>query len=73
MITLFSSNSYTSADYKWLAAVLNTGMVYSSCSEAPDCPSCEHKNACGDMVRFYRFVSNKAESGVDRRGKRQAD
>lgn len=73
MITLFSSNSYTSADYKWLAAVLNTVMVYSSCSEAPDCSSCEHKNACGDMVRFYHFVSNKAESGVYRRGKRQAD
>ena len=73
MITLFSSNSYTPADYKWLAAVLNTGMIYSSCSEVQDCSSCEHKNACGDMVRFYRFVSNKSESGVDRRGKRQAD
>lgn len=73
MITLISSNSYTSADYKWLAAVINTGVVYSSCSEAPGCSSCEHKNACGDMVRFYRFVSNKAELGVDRRGKRQAD
>lgn len=73
MITLFSSNRYTPADYKWLAAVLNTGLIYSTCSEAPDCSSCEHKNACSDIVRFYRFVSNKSESGVNRRGKRQAD
>lgn len=73
MITLFSSNSYTPADYKWLAAVLNTGIINSTCSEAPDCSSCEHKTACGDMVRFYRFVSNKSESGAGHRGKRQAD
>ena len=73
MITLFSSTSYTAEDYKWLADVLNAGMIYSPCTKAPECQSCEHKKACADIMRFYRFVSNKAEYGVDRRGKRQAD
>lgn len=73
MITLFSSNNYTTADYKWLAGVLNAGMSYCSCAVASDCKSCEHKNACADMSRFCRFVSSKADSGAARRGKRQAD
>lgn len=73
MITLHSANSYTAADYKWLADVLNAEVIYCSCNEATDCQSCAHKIACADMLRFYRFVSNKAESGADRRGKRQAD
>lgn len=73
MITLFSSTSYTSADYKWLRGVLQTGLTHCTCSESPDCHSCEHKIACGDLERFYAFVSNKIDSGAERRGKRQAD
>lgn len=73
MITLFSSTSYTAADYKWLRSVLQSGLTCCTCSESPDCHSCEHKNACGDLERFYAFVSNKADSGSDRHGKRQAD
>lgn len=73
MITLFSSTSYTAADYKWLKSVLQTGLASRTCSETPDCNTCEHRNACGDLVRFYHFVSNKADSGAGRSGKRQAD
>lgn len=73
MITLLSANSYTAADYKWLADALNAGVIYCSCNEAHDCKLCAQKIACADMLRFHRFVSNKAESGADRRGKRQAD
>ena len=73
MITLFSSTSYTKEDYKWLRLMLQSGLTSCVCSEAPDCHTCEHKIACGDLERFYAFVSNKADSGVDRSGKRQAD
>lgn len=73
MITLFSSTSYTAEDYKWLRLVLQSGLDCCTCSEAPDCHSCEHKNACGDLERFLAFVSNKADSGAVRHGKRQAD
>ena len=73
MITLFSSTSYTAADYKWLRLVLQSGLAHCTCSEASNCHSCEHRNACGDLERFYAFVSNKADSGVYRHGKRQAD
>ena len=73
MITLFSSTSYTAADYKWLRSVLQSGLTHCTCSEEPDCPSCYHKNACGDLARFYAFVSNKVDSYAERRGKRQAD
>lgn len=68
MITLFSSTSYTAADYKWLMAVLQTGLTHCTCSEIPDCVACEHRNACGDLARFYAFVSNKVDSGADRHG-----
>ena len=73
MITLFSSTSYTAEDYKWLGLVLQSGLAYYHCSEAPNCHSCEHKIACGDLERFYAFVSNKVDSGADRIGKRQAE
>lgn len=73
MITLFSSTSYTAADYKWLRLVLQSGLAYYPCSEAPNCHSCEHKNACGDLERFYAFVSDKVDYGADRSGKRQAE
>lgn len=73
MITLFSSTSYTSADYEWLKWVLEFGLTSCVCSEAPDCHTCEHKIACGDLVRFYAFVSNKADSGVDRLDKSAYD
>ena len=73
MITLFSSTSYKAADYKWLMLVLQSGLAYYPCSEAPDCHSCEHKNACCDLKRFYAFVSNKAESGADRHGNSDTD
>jgi hypothetical protein len=43
MITLFSSTSYTAADYKWLRVVLQTGLTHCTCSEIPDCDACEHK------------------------------
>ena len=73
MITLFSSTSYTAADYKWLRLVLQSGLAYYPCGEAPNCHSCEHKSACGDLARFYHFVSNKVDSGACRSGKRQAE
>ena len=68
MITLFSSTSYTAADYKWLRLVLQSGLAYYPCSEAPNCHSCEHKIACGDLERFYAFVSDKVDYGADRQG-----
>ena len=68
MITLFSSTSYTPSDYKWLRLVLKSGLTCYTCSKEPDCYSCEHKNACGDLARLYAFVSNKVDSGADRHG-----
>ena len=73
MITLFSSTSYTAADYKWLRLVLQSGLAYYPCGEEPNCHSCEHKNARGDLERFYAFVYNKVDCGADRSGKRQAE
>ena len=68
MITLFSSTSYTQADYKWLRFVLQTGLIRSTCIAIPDCNTCEHRNACVDLARFYAFVSNKVDSGAGRHG-----
>lgn len=73
MITLFSSTSYTREDYKWLMRVLQTGLSLNYCDEDKQCQNCERKQACGDLARFYHFVSNKVDSGADRSGKRQAD
>ena len=73
MIRLLSSTSYTPADYKWLRLVLNSGLTCCVCSEAADCHTCEHKIACGDLERFYAFVSNKADSDSDCHAKRKAD
>lgn len=73
MITLFSSTSYTREDYKWLRHVLQTVLSLNYCDEDKQCQNCERKQACGDLARFYRFVSYKVDSGAERRGKRQAD
>ena len=73
MITLFSSKSYTREDYKWLMHFLQIGLSLSHCDEDKQCQNCERKQACGDLARFYHFVSNKVDSGAGRSGKRQAD
>ena len=54
MITLRSSQ-YTLEDYAWLLQQLDS--VAFDCSEI--CTDCEHKNACGDLVRFRVFIEKK--------------
>lgn len=73
MITLFSSTSYTTEDYRYITAVLDSGLTETLCAGETECQSCAHKAACADITRFYRYVCNKALTCADRRGKRQAD
>lgn len=72
MITLYSSTNYTAEDYRYLFEALERGMFLCECG-ASDCQACGHRVACSDLMRFYRFVGKRVESGADRRGKRQAD
>ena len=73
MITLFSSKSYTDEDYRYITAVLDSGLTEIFCGGETECQSCSHKSACADIARLYRYVCNKVLTGADHRGKRQAD
>lgn len=69
MITLYNSNTYTPEDFEFLLNTLDSG--YTPCT-ADTCANCDHKMACADITRLYRYVSDKHNTGAGRRGKRQA-